>query len=55
MFSAKQHVGASSQPIMLHQQEAIAAKKLLFQMVQQTKMLSFITSQKKSQSLMIPP
>jgi len=52
---AKIPVGASNQPIMSYQQETIAAKKILLQMVQQTKMLSFITSQKKSQSLMIPP
>ena len=39
--SAKLPVGASNQPIMSHQQVTIAAKKLLFQMVQ-------------SQSLMIP-
>jgi hypothetical protein len=52
--SAKLPVGASNQPIKLHQQETIAAKKLLFQMVQLTKTLSLITSQEKLQSLIIP-
>ena len=43
--SAKLPVGASNQPIMSHQQVTIAAKKFLFQMVQQTKMVEFYYQQ----------
>jgi len=45
--SAKLSLGETNQVIKLHQQETIAAKKLLFQLVPQTKILSFITSQER--------